>query len=293
MAIYDDLIFLDILGKIAPGINPKPAEISPTGVITLHGYHPLDDPWLHTGFDVQRDCGLWQVWSQLYSIVPKECRACWKIVWEGRRFDQLWRMMEVQKEMGEKAGMVCKCGREGRYYSGKVGFYRAFWYTPLDGGLKGARKLYKEVADWLAKEPLLAGENLELKRGCTEFERMYNPSDTWDDLAKKYAWDVLQMLCDSSYTTNSNHEQAEIIKTHVKRMWIEWAWQLADKDVTGKYPNKYLEESLENVAMSYQRSIHSEVDYEGFEGAGQKCNTDGIGTKDSDRGGPGRIITDI
>lgn len=272
MAIYEDLVFIDILAKIGPGIKPLPARMTENGVIVLHGYHPIDDPWLHSGHDVNRDCGMWQAWFNLYSFVPKECRACWKVVWEGRTFDQLWRMMEVQEEMGKK-GMVCKCGREGRYYSGKVGFYRAFWYAPISDGLKGGRELYKRVADWLAKEPLLAGESLQLKRGCTEFERTYSPSDIWNELANEYGWDVLQMICDSSFTTNPNHAQAEIIKTHVKRSWIEWAWQLADPVVTGKYPNKFLEKSLENTALSYQRSIHSEVDYVGFEGVGKQFDT--------------------
>jgi len=274
MALYEELCSIDVLGPIKGILRQPPFTLGTPedlGKIQLIRVMTPDTPWLHAKMCQERRCGKWhQMYFKYYGIIPKGCRYCWKIVWTGSTLDQLFKVREIQLEME----LESKCGVETRGYSGKLGYYQGFWYCPMDTGLEGARKQWKEIVDRFSKEPLLGASDIILKRGCTEMERAFSPSDAWDEIAKQGVWDQRERLLDTLFIDPPNVLEPGPIRTSVQIRWIEWAWENKDPVVTSKYPNRYLEAPLSPPAMQYQKSIHSNVDYGGWEGHGTPINND-------------------
>jgi hypothetical protein len=305
MAMYEELCLIDILSPMCRELSTeRPLKIGEDHQVRLTFVHDPNKPWIQTKGFRERQCGKWQYFFSHWNFIPRGCRHCWKVVWTGSTLDQLFQILEIQEE----DDLVSKCGIELRPYTGKLGYYQAFWYSDMDGGLKGGRKLWKRIVDRLAKSPLVAGHDVFLKRGCTEMERRFHPSDSWDKIADARHWDMQEMLCDSiipDVVAKQNEDgywpkEWEAIKVHVKVKWLEWAWEHKDSSATSKYPNKYFEAPLVAPALRYNKSIHSEVDYGGYE---PNKLPDNIGHNDADaltdgpnesnKGGAEQIITEL
>ncbi len=257
MKLYERLCKADVLGPAARLIGPG-TDLEYDGTIKLEQKLDPTQPWINARVDPARICGLWTVYFTYYQFIPRACRHCWKIVWTGTTLKQLMRVYEIQTKLAKD--YPAKCGVERRAPTGKLGTYQGFWYSPLDKGLAGARKLRKEILEILMREPLLAGPNVVLKRGCTEMEQRYSPSDTWDELAEKFAWDLDETLCDSLFRYKSEtRTEPGVMQLHIMKGWIEYA--AAHKDPT---LSEYTDQAIIRKLMSYERSSHNEKDYPGF-----------------------------
>ncbi len=272
MGLYEKLCELDVMEDLEGTFVVPPPTMGTDGKIQL--YKKVDPviPWVHATNKTERVCGKWiQIYFRNCKLISKCCRCCWKVVWTGETLDQLFRLLKIQEEMG----LESKCGVERRPWTGKLGFYQGFWYTPLDGGLDGARELWKKVQDKLSKDKVLGGTSLILKRGCTEFEQWYNPSDAWDEFAERLEWDKIQSLLDPLFHDPVLGVNLKSIQLHTQKKWIEYAWEHRDPTVMKKFPNKYLEQPLKPELLQYQRSVHSGKDYLGWEGSGEVLNVEG------------------
>ncbi len=295
MAMYEELCLIDVLAPMARELTTeREIVIDDNNQVNFTKISTPNTPWIHVRAHKSRQCGKWRYLFRHWNFVPKGCRHCWKVVWTGETLDQLFQILKIQKE----DDLVSKCGIELRPYTGKLGYYQAFWYSDMDGGLRGGRKLWKHVVDRLAKNPIVAGQDVLLKRGCTEMERMFYPSDSWDKLADTGRWNMQEMSCSRVIPdVVAKHDEDgyypkewEAIKVHVTVQWLEWAWEHKDPCATSKYPNKYFEEPLVAPAIRYNKSIHSEVDYGGYESIGLPNS---VGHEDANAGGAKQIITDL
>ena len=272
MGLYETLLEIDVLGPVAGILKPRPSWVNPYGKVHLFQKLVPGSPWLYASTETDRSCGLWHnIFFDFYKIVPQGCRSCWKTVWTGTTLDQLFRVAEIQGEMKLQA----KCGVEIRPRSGKLGRYQAFWYPPLVDGLEGGREWYKKIADRFAKDKLVGGTDLILKRGCTEMEQLFSPSDAWDALAERGEWDNKETMMNGLFVVAKPVPERGALKICTQIMWIEYAWEHRDPTVTKKYPNKYLERPMMPELLQYQRSVHSGKDYIGWEGSDDKLNVEG------------------
>jgi len=266
MALYEELCRVDVVDEIKGMLQVPPTVMDGEGKVQLHRRILPDTPWINVRTKSDRSCGKWnQIYFKRYGIISEGCRKCWKVVWTGTTLDQLFYMKHCQEEMG----LVSKCGIERRPWSGKLGYYQGFWYCPLEGGLDGGRERWKMLLERFQKDKVLGGTDLILKRGCTEFEHRYSPSDEWDQVAEELDWDRRQLLLDAVFIDPEFGVEPGPLRISVQKTWIEWAWEHKDPCVTREYPNKYLERPLTPMALQYQRSVHSGKDYPGWEGSGE------------------------
>ena len=276
MGLYEELLEIDVLGPIAGILAPRPAWVDPDGTVHLSQKIVPGSPWIYVRKESERKCGKWlDVYFTYYKIIPKGCRCCWKVVWTGTTLDQLYQVWAIQKEMG----LESKCGVEIRPRSGKLGRYQGFWYTSLGGGLDGGRELYKKVVAKFAKDKIVEGTELILKRGCTEIEQFFSPSDSWDKLAEGLAWDRKEKLMESILPDHASMAEGGALDVCSQLKWIEYAWEHGDSTVVEKYPNKYLAKPLMPQALQYQRSVHSGKDYIGWEGSSEPISLESSGDR--------------
>ncbi len=279
MALYEELVKIDVIGPVAGALRGRPLSIDPYGKIQLYQEIIPGQPWFYVEMPEvsERLCGVWhQIYFDHYKIVPKGCRACWKVVWTGETLDQLFSAAGIQKEMGLEA----KCGTEVRPWSGKLGKYRGFWYSPLGGGLDAGRELYKKIAAKFAKDKVVGGTDLILKRGCTEMEQFFSPSDSWEEVKEKGDWDRLEGMLDEVWVPPPLAVPPRgPLNICTQIGWIQYGWEHGDSTVTGKYPNKYLENPLKPSALQYQRSVHSGKDYIGWEGSSEPVSLEPSGDR--------------
>ena len=129
-------------------------------------------------------------------------------------------------------------------------------------GLEKARVRYEEIKEKVEKF-LGRDTGIILKRGCTEFERHFGASDSWDALARNEKWDFKQDLLDSVYVSDDfwrTGKYPTFIEINTKLHMIHWAYET--RKLTGD--NTYLEyigEDPIKPLLTYQKSIHSGKDF--------------------------------
>jgi hypothetical protein len=99
-----------------------------------------------------------------------------------------------------------------------------------------------------------------LKRGCTEFELAYNPTDKWDDFATKYGWDGKEHLLDQLFVVNPLTIKVEMntppmLEAHIVRKWIEWAFEHNDKTYL-----EYVDAPFKQELLNYENREDVYVD---------------------------------
>ena len=196
MALYETLTRIDVMEPIAQKLVNRQMEIDPDDQrATIQGKSILPKPWILSGIDTERNCSIWFSFIfENYNLIHPGCRSCWKICYRPRNLDELFFIYKLQQEMknefipGTEFHYHGKCGVERRAYVGNQGGYSSFWYNPLSCGLETARKIRLAVYDRISKK-INPEPKVILKRGCTEMELSYPPSDNWEEYAKKYDWD--------------------------------------------------------------------------------------------------------
>lgn len=241
---YQELSASNILAPIMHRIKAGAFEISPDHKIYLDGTILPERPWLAHMPDLERKCGKWhEIYFRYYTIIPEGCRNCWKIMFKPNTVTELFQTRDLQK-----AGDISsKCGIETRGFTGNRGGYAAFWYVPLNAGLKGAREMHALID---AKIQARFGRDekriVKLKRGCTEMEnytlKVLNVgSDKWDEIAEKMSMDEKESLLETIFVDPPIVvEVPKFCDTNTKQLFIDFAFENGDLtylDHTGGVPH--------------------------------------------------------
>ena len=248
MALYEDMVYADIAGPIEKEIRAGQLEIQQDNTIDGDLHTTLDTPWIYSRYPGDRDCVKWSnYYFDKYNLIPRHCYGCWKVAMKLPDFETAYRVSELQA----KLGLPGKVGMDRRWYTPML--WSAFWYAPLGGGLKKARKFYSVIAKAVKKE--FKGELKPfLKRACTEFELKFGNSDQWQYTE---AHRNLEALLDSVYAmdTTAKGTQLSLVRNHVMRQWFMYAHKHGDMTYI-----KYAERAIASRPVTYQNSIHNPKD---------------------------------
>lgn len=179
----------------------------------------INNPWLFTNISPVRHCELWNgIYFSYFGIIPSFCRfCCWKVVVKPRTVVELFKLREIQKQLGFNS----KCGVDLREYN--EGPYGGFFYND---SLKEGRETLKVVKKKLRKYFGFDAPDCFLKRGCTEME-MKIPSDQWDYINEEH--EEIEALLDEIFV---KHESAGVQSDWQEKSkqyaWIRHAIKIGD-----------------------------------------------------------------
>jgi len=259
MSHYEQLIAVDVITPVLEAWSQGRISCDmDTGKFKLHREIGINRPWTFATVCQDRKCGKWLgIYHKFYKILPPPCLQCWKIVYAPSNLNELLDMQIFQA----KLGLPAKCGTEQRDYTSGLGGYRAFWYCPYYEGLAGARKYFKHIKEELVKyfgmdliNTRWKEGRLFLKRGCTELERDYGPSDTWDKFDHSAKFNLLEAVWEDP--ANIEKEWPPLVMTN-KRRWIESA--VAYNDLTAL--DHVAGPTLGVSSVKYHESDHHSKDF--------------------------------
>lgn len=229
LSFYDKLVASDILTPIERHLQTGRLHLSSEGIVTEKRRVDFERPWLTPVVDKERNCSKWfAIYFKIYQIIPRGCRNCWKVAFHPKTLEDMFRVVEIQDEMG----IPSKSGLEKRGRTGRKGGYSSFWYGPLAGGLSRGKWIFGEVEKTL-KERLGYSDGLILKRGCTEMEQfsqnIFGSSAVWDSRAE--AFDATERLLDTVFDIPEfeDNQLSQLCENYVQRSWIEWAFEHGDE----------------------------------------------------------------
>lgn len=218
MGLYQDLQNRDIVDTLKGLVQENILDLQADGTFTLNYKVGLESPWVFVKQDENRRCDIWHriVYGKL-GILPYPCLQCWKVVVRPRNLDEHFELWEIQKDLGRpsKLGMEVRpsvCGLWGGY----------FYNDSLQEGAECWKEVREAVSGRISEDvPVI------LKRGCTEFEHSFGPSDHWDDLIT----DDVRRTCDivaNAVVPTEKLKQLDFVADHTVRNWIQWAYQNGD-----------------------------------------------------------------
>lgn len=236
---YDHFKSYDIIGLLKPlldsgnfHLRPEDGKIKPTSLTIAK-----DTPWIHVKHTTKFNCGLWHQITFNHVVmslpanqrfVPRHCQSCWKVVVKPRTLQQLFNLLEMQKKLDRPS----KCGIETRETVSEL--YGGYFYNnSFPAGLECYETVKAAMSENEFLNPLLdevdeygRTTRIILKRGCTEYEHLLGDSSKWQITPEQ---EFLEDLIDSYFVSESFLlHQPEHIIWHIKRKWIEWAWQYGD-----------------------------------------------------------------
>lgn len=259
VSFYTMLKSIDVIDPILePFMQGKIIADIKTKKLSLHPYMALNRTWVFAKVCQERKCGKWLgIYYSFYKIFPPPCKACWKIVYVPSSLSELFAIQKFQEDQG----LPAKCGTEARDYTSGLGGYRAFWYCPYGQGLEGGRKHYQLIKEALREsfgadyiEHKEAEGKLYLKRGCTELERDFGPSDQWDQIDFSGKFNLLETVWEDPQEMVEEWEPIKL--TNLKR-WIEYAVAHGDRDALGYVQGK----KLGVASVTYHNSEHKDNDF--------------------------------
>ena len=263
LGIYSKLDKKDIIDRLMPTLTRGAYLIKPNGMIrpTATEAVGFNTPWLHQKHAENLKCNLWHfiMFNHWQWFVPSQCQECWKVVVGPRSLSELWKLKDLQW----KLGMSSKCGIEAREYTAKL--YGGYFYNK---GLYNGRECYKVVRE-AVNDAISPDVPVILKRACTEFEMAFPKSSTWQITEEQM--EIEDFLTDKVEEINNPADQPEMVRTHIKRVWIHWAYAGADptyKEFTdGKplYPGyeTYHDKTLEECEMMLNNGLVAEKNFNG------------------------------
>ena len=183
---------------------------------------------------------------------------------------QLFELEMLQRQLN----LPSKCGIEKRAHV--HGLYGGYFYNESkEEGVSCYNIVYAAMSQNEILRPLLdfvdeegRTQNLLLKRACTEFEHLCGDSSKWEVTQEQLAIESLV----NRYVVADDFEriQPEILVRHVRRTWIEFAYQWADPtyaQLTGGeplYPHyvTYHQEEKRNENGKERKTSNNENDTE-------------------------------
>ena len=196
-------------------------------------------PWIHQKSSVYKRCGFdHNICFNYFGIIPHRCLECWKVVVFPRTLKELFELTEFQFGCGRP----CKCGIDVRSYTSKL--YSGYFYNnSVEEGMECYHWLRKEMTDLFDEDFLVI-----YKRGCTEFELTFGPSNQWVIPEGQLDLEAEIFKLFNRYVTHNPPKQPSVMLPSIKLRWIQWAWQNAD-DTYKLYTNG---EPLHRPPYTYQ-----------------------------------------
>lgn len=239
-SFYDKLVAQDVLEWVGPLLDKAGWTFRYEDGKIVQQFQPVSstNPWYHVKSDWRLHCAMWhqiifdlagQMLPDGKKFVPSKCQQCFKVVVRPKTVKQLFALADLQ----EKLDRPCKCGIEVRKTThSNYGGY--FYNVTLREGLECFDIVRKAV-----DENKYLGPDVEvlLKRACTEFEHACGDSDKWT--ISEYQLHVEALIERFVVLERKELKQPEIMVNHVKRRWIEFAFERGDetyKEFTGGKP---------------------------------------------------------
>lgn len=228
---FEDLQMADLIQPLINDFNRGVAEIKGDKIVYDYKQTSPDTPWYFHVIEKERSCTLWhKICFEKFHILPRGCMHCWKLVCRPKNLEELFELNKLQAKMTTP----CKCGIDIRVTETYKGIYLGFWYAPLMD-LEGARELYKEVRRKV-RGALSLDTSVILKRGCTEMENAFGPSNLWEYTPQ------MRLIEDLINTTIVVDElkppQSSFIRDRVFTFWIMAAHRTGDPTAK-KYIRNY------------------------------------------------------
>lgn len=226
---YSELDRKDIIDRLYPLLQSG-WKIDLNGVIdTVVPGVAFHTPWSHQGHTPNAHCTLWHLimFGHFGYFVPSKCQDCWKVVVGPRTLKELFQLKELQIELKKPS----KCGIEMREYTPRL--YGGYFYN---WGFVNGKQCYDIVRE-AVNDKISPDVSVILKRACTEYEMEYPDSAAWEVLPDQI--EMEQRIEDCVATTIGSSPQPQIVKDHVERVWMHWAFAAGDKTVlefTGDKP---------------------------------------------------------
>jgi hypothetical protein len=190
-----------------------------TGVTGIN----TDSPWIYTNNDPSMFCDWWKDVSDVFKFIPSRCRGCWKVVARPKSLAALMQVYKSQIEMIKADNeCFCKCGIERRPYV--RGNYGAYWYNSSKE--EGLDKLDLVKTYMYQIDPNM---DVFLKRGCTEYERDYGPTDEYVQPPVAKQWE--EIFKERFAMIKWEYKQSESVIQDVMWRWILFAWDRDDPTV--------------------------------------------------------------
>lgn len=238
MSFYEDLVKTNVLRPIIRELDSGNMSIDPvTQRIDIKRISIAPRPWLYGAIDVNRFCPIWeQIYFYKYGMIRSSCLGCWKVAYSPpnliRAFETYDLLLRLGRQLipGSSHTFKGKVGAERRPHSGNQGGYTAMFYNPLGEDLDFARRL-RDILEKRIRSQVDADAQLRLKRGCTEFEQRYAPSDQWDEFYEKYEWKRRERLVDRivpHYPRGMREQDYAMMQIEVKQLMIEHAFEHGD-----------------------------------------------------------------
>ena len=262
LGIYSELDQADIVDRLMPTLQKGAYVVKSSG--RLESVAPdgiaWNSPWLHQTNALNLKCNLWHfvMFNHYQWFVPSQCQECWKVVVGPLSISELWKLKDLQW----KLNMPSKCGIEVREYTSKL--YGGYFYNK---GLYNGRRCYdivrKAVSDEISPDiPVL------LKRACTEFEMAFPKSSTWKISDEQM--EIEEFLTDRIDDVGNPAGQPDIVRTHIKRMWIHWAYGQSDPtyaEFTGGQPlyppyETYHDKTVEECEQMLNNGLAAEKEFD-------------------------------
>jgi hypothetical protein len=237
---YDHFKAYDIVGMLRQlldsgsfHLRPEDGKIKPSQISIAK-----DTPWIHVKHTANLKCGIWHQVTFNHVVmnlppgqrfVPRHCQSCWKVVVKPRTLQQLFNLLELQKELDRPS----KCGIETRDSVSEL--YGGYFYNKsIEQGLN----CYEAVKAKMTENPILVPlldevdgkgrtTRIILKRGCTEFEHLLGDSRLWHITPEQ---EFVEDLIDNYFVDDGfSLSQPEHVIWSIKRRWIEWAFKNGDQ----------------------------------------------------------------
>ena len=262
LSYYEQLKAIDVITPVYDAWTKGQIKCNiSTGKFSLHREIGINRPWTFASVCTDRKCAKWlDVYHRFYKILSPPCKQCWKVVYAPVTITELLDMQQFQ----QKLGWPGKCGTEQRDYTSGLGGYRAFWYCPFYGGLEGGRKHFQKIKNVLIDQfgaKLIESREAEgrffLKRGCTEYERDFGPSNQWDKIDHSAMYNILETVWEDP--AEMEKEWPPMVITN-RRRWIELAVAHNDQEVL----NYVKGPTLGIPSVKYQDSEHSPKDFKNY-----------------------------
>lgn len=231
MAFFKDLVSADILTDWKPLIDSgkyyvdlkdgKVYETAATQREQLAAAISPDAPWVFQTRHAKLHC----LWNRdivkTFNFIPKQCRNCWKVVVKPRTVNELFLLERMQRGMiDQNPECACKCGIDLRRHTPMP--YAGFFYNQ---GFDNGVQRYKEVRMFV-NEFISPDVDVSLKKGCTEDELQFGPSDKYE-LPKDAI--RIEMLIDEFFVMiPCSHTQPGNVRQKIMRDWIVFAWSIGD-----------------------------------------------------------------
>lgn len=155
--------------------------------------------------------------------IPHVCKDCYKVKVAAKTMRQLMALVEFSRDFP----CMSKVGSEVDNY-GTPSAYAGYFYAT---GLDSARATYREIKRVLDEHPEFGPQlPVIIKRGCTEYEHRFGPSDKWTFSSESA---VVEAVLEKLYggrvrrTEPEQHTDQEL-DVYVKR-WARDAYRIGDE----------------------------------------------------------------